>query len=80
MEPEGSLPSSREHSTGPYPEPDQSSPYHPNPISLRSILTLYTHLRLGLARGLFPSSFHIKILHAFLFALIRATRPAHLVP
>jgi hypothetical protein len=29
MEPEGSLPRSQEPSTGPYPEPDQSNPYHP---------------------------------------------------
>jgi hypothetical protein len=30
MEHEGSLLRSQEHFTGPYPEPDQSSPYHPN--------------------------------------------------
>jgi hypothetical protein len=29
MEPEGSLPCSQGPSTGPYPEPDQSSPCHP---------------------------------------------------
>jgi hypothetical protein len=29
MEPEGSLPCSQEPSTGPYPELDQSNPYHP---------------------------------------------------
>jgi hypothetical protein len=45
MEPEGSLPSSQEHSTGPYPEPDQSNPSH----------TILSLLRLGLASGVFPS-------------------------
>jgi hypothetical protein len=29
MEPEGSLLGSQESSTGPYPRPDHSSPYHP---------------------------------------------------
>jgi hypothetical protein len=56
MEPEGSLPCSEEPSTGPCPEPDQSSPYHPI-LSLWSILILFTHLRLGLPSGVFPSSF-----------------------
>jgi hypothetical protein len=28
MEPENSLPYSQEPSTGPYPEPDKSNPYH----------------------------------------------------
>jgi hypothetical protein len=30
MEPEGFLPCSQEPSIGPYPEHDQSNPYHPN--------------------------------------------------
>jgi hypothetical protein len=36
MKPEGSLPCSQELSTGPYPKPNRSSPYHLSyPISLR---------------------------------------------
>jgi hypothetical protein len=37
-------------------------------ISLRSILILSTHLRLGLPSGLFPSGFPTNILYAFLFS------------
>jgi hypothetical protein len=50
----------------PYPEPDQSSPYHPT-LSLRCILILSTHLHLGLPSVLFPSEFPTKILYTFLF-------------
>jgi hypothetical protein len=38
MEPEGSLPYSQDPSTGPYPEPDQSSPSHPTPKNHLSII------------------------------------------
>jgi hypothetical protein len=47
-------------------------------MSLRSILILSTHLRLGLSSGLFPSGLPINILYAFIFCSIRATCPAHL--
>jgi hypothetical protein len=39
MEPGGSLPCSQEPSTAPYPEPDQSNPYHP-------ILSPYVHFNI----------------------------------
>jgi hypothetical protein len=38
-----------------------------NRVSLRSILILSTHLRLGLPSGLFPSEIPTNILYAFLF-------------
>jgi hypothetical protein len=53
-------------STGPYPEPHRSSPFHPT--SLRSILIFSTHLLLGLPSWLFPSGFSTNILYAFLFS------------
>jgi hypothetical protein len=37
MEPEGSLPCLQEPSTGPYLEPDQSSPYHPGGLPKESV-------------------------------------------
>jgi hypothetical protein len=74
---QGSLPCSQEPSTGLYPESDQSIPYHP--ICLRSILTLSTHLRLGLPSGLFSSGFPKNILCAVLFSPSRVTCPAHLI-
>jgi hypothetical protein len=52
MQPEGSLPRSQQPATGPYPDPDASSPQLP-------ILFLYSniilHLRLCLPSVLFPS-------------------------
>jgi len=45
------------------------------PISLRSILTLPSHLHLHLPSGLFPWSFLIKILYAFLISPMHATCP-----
>jgi hypothetical protein len=47
----------------------QSIPAYP--VSLRSILILAYHLRLGLPCGLFPSGFPTKILYAFLFSTCR---------
>jgi hypothetical protein len=73
MEPEGLKPHSQELSNCPNPELDQSSPHRPEPISIRSILKLSTHLRLGLPSGLFPSGFPINNLYAFVSYPIRAT-------
>jgi hypothetical protein len=79
MEHEGSLPCSQDPSTGPHPEPDRPSPYHPILSYLRSILILTTHLCLGLPSGLFSSAFPTNILYSFRFSQICATRPAHLI-
>ena len=48
---------------------------YPHPTSLRSILILFTHLRLGLL----PPGFATKTLYTPLSSTIRATCPAHLI-
>ena len=48
------------------------------PTSLKSILILSSHRRLGLPQGFFPLGFATKILYAFLDCSKRATCPAHL--
>jgi hypothetical protein len=79
MAPEGSFSCSQELSTSPYPEPDQSSPYH-HPVTLRSILKLSNNLHLGLPSGRFPSCFPAIILYIYISLLpIRATCPAYLI-
>jgi hypothetical protein len=50
------------------------------PISLRSILVLYSFLRLGLRGDLLPSGSLTTISYAFLIYPIRATCPTHLTP
>jgi hypothetical protein len=72
MEPEGSLPQTKELSTCPYPEPDQS-------YLIISLQNPSTHLRLHLPKGLFSSGSPTNNLHAFLFSPIHATCPTNLI-
>jgi hypothetical protein len=50
-----------------------------SPISLRSILISFTHLRLGTNSGLLPFGFPTNILYALLFYLMCTTCPANLI-
>jgi hypothetical protein len=60
MESEGSLPCLQQSTTSPRHKPDESNP-HPPPFSLRSILILSTHTRLGLPGDVFSSDFYGNI-------------------
>jgi hypothetical protein len=66
-------------STRPYPEPDQSSPYHPVLSLLWSFLILSTHLHIDLRSSLFLSGFRTNNLYAFLLSHIRVTCPSHFI-
>jgi hypothetical protein len=68
QEPKASLPYSQQPATGPCPEPVESNPHSPKPISLISVLAPSSHLRLGLPSGLFPSGFPIKTLYFYLLS------------
>ena len=57
MEPNVSLPYSQAPATCPYPKPDQPSSSFPLRF-LNIILLLFSHLRLGLPSGLFPTFPH----------------------
>jgi hypothetical protein len=67
----GSLPCSQKSPT--WTKLIQSTPSHP--ISLRSILILPSHLRLGLPTCLFPSGYPTQILYAFVISPMCATCP-----
>ena len=79
MEPESSLPYSQSarHLSLSLANSIQSP--QPLPASLRFILILSSHLRLGLPNDLFPSGFPTETLCTPLPSSIRATCPAHLI-
>ena len=51
MEPRGAIPHSQGISSNPHPQTNQPKSFALTPVSLRSNLTLSSHLRLGLPKG-----------------------------
>jgi hypothetical protein len=70
MEPESSLSCSENLATGPYPEKNESSLYHPILYLQDSFLILSSNLRLSLPSGLFPFTFRYVSNHLILLDLI----------
>jgi hypothetical protein len=58
---------SQEPSTGSYPQPDESSPYH-SILCLSDPFNITLHLLLDLSSGLFTSGFPTKILYTLIFS------------
>ena len=77
MERQSSLPRSKVSATCSCTEPHLPSPYT-SPISWRFLSISYSHLRLGLPIGLFPSCFLTKPQWEPLLSSIRETCPAYL--
>jgi hypothetical protein len=73
MEPGGSMPHSQGLPYNPYPEPNQPNSSYWYLFFLRSILILYSHLRFGLPKGIFPVGVPVKILKALLPSSILST-------
>jgi hypothetical protein len=76
MRPEGLLSCSQEPSTGPYPESDQFSPYHPL-LSKIHFIIIHPHVLIFLVVSLFLAFSHISYMHSLL--LIHATFRDHLI-
>jgi len=76
MEHKGSLLHSKAPASGPYPQPDQCSPYLAIPLS-GICLNIIFPLVLGLPSGLFPSSLPTKTLYAPLPHTCHVPRPSH---
>jgi hypothetical protein len=72
------MPHSQGPSNNPYPEPNQPNFSNWHQFFLRSILMLFSHLRLGLPKGIFLAGLPVKILKACLRSSILATWPVHL--